>query len=145
MKIKTTTNIQSKIYNDSLNLRTEVFVDEQQVPTEREIDQDEANCRYYVGYRDSLPVVTARVLPETPVQWHIQRVAVKKRYRHQGLASQIMKEIEEHAKLEEIKNLVLNAQDQAQNFYKTLGYKVRGEQFLDAGIEHHQMIKKLKN
>lgn len=143
MIIKCTADLNDQIYQDSLVLRKEVFIQEQHVPIELEIDQDEANCQYYVGYDEHTdqPIATARVLKETPTKWHIQRVAVQQNYRHQGLASQVMRLIEQHAQVQGIKTLVLNAQDQAQDFYINLGYHVEGDQFLDAGIKHHKMVK----
>ncbi|NVY96698.1 GNAT family N-acetyltransferase [Lactobacillus sp. DCY120] len=138
--IKTSQDLASTIYQDSLQIRKEVFVKEQAVPPELETDADENHCLYYVLYLNQKPVATARVLPEKQ-GWHLQRVAVSKEYRKRGLARQLLQKIEADAQKQGQGYLTLGAQDQAQGFYLKLGYQVLGVGFLDAGITHHQMRK----
>lgn len=139
---KETTDVRSQVYQDALQIRTAVFVQEQQVDPSEEI-VDEEGPVYFVGYIDQTAVVTARAFEERPGVWHIQRVAVKKQYRHQQLGSQLMEYVEQSARQQQIQALTLGAQDQAQAFYLKLGYHVHGDGFLDAGIKHHQMNKSL--
>lgn len=98
---------------------------------------------HYVGYIESQAVVTARTIVEDDGAWHIQRVATLNNQRHKGYAKEIMKCIEEIAVDDKIPYLTLGAQDQAQEFYSKLGFNVVGDGFLDAGIPHHRMNKKL--
>lgn len=140
---KETTDLDSPIYQDALQIRTAVFVQEQNVAASEEI-VDEDGPIYFVGYIDETAVVTARAFEEQPGVWHIQRVAVKKQYRHQQLGSQLMEYVEKSACHQQIQTLTLGAQDQAQPFYLKLGYHVHGAGFLDAGIKHHQMDKVIK-
>lgn len=142
MEIKSSNSLESLIYKDALLIRKEVFVEEQGVSLELEI-VDEKGPVYFTGYLDKTPVATARAFEEEPGVWHIQRVAVRKDYRGQGLASELLNTIEASARKAEIKILTLDAQDQAQAFYKKLGYHVVGEGFMDAGIAHHRMDKTL--
>ncbi|MDV7758642.1 GNAT family N-acetyltransferase [Liquorilactobacillus mali] len=137
-----TTDVTSKVYQDALSIRKEVFVSEQGVPEKLEIDAEEL-ATHYVGYVENQAVVTARTIEEDDGAWHIQRVAALNSQRHKGYAKELMKCIEEMAVEEKIPYLTLGAQDQAQNFYSKLGFKVVGEGFLDAGIPHHKMNKKL--
>jgi predicted GNAT family N-acyltransferase len=130
-------------YQDALKIRHLVFVNEQHVPLELEIDNEE-RADYFVGYLDQTPVATARVTSQKDGAWHIQRVAVLIEYRQRGFASQILRYIEQVARKEQVPYLTLGAQDQAQGFYLKLGYQVIGDGFVDAGIKHHQMNKKLQ-
>ncbi|UQS84365.1 GNAT family N-acetyltransferase [Bombilactobacillus thymidiniphilus] len=142
MKIIKTNNLNNRIYQDSLKIRKIVFVKEQNVPIDLEIDNNEEIYTHYVGYDNEIPVVTARSLRTSDNSgWHIQRVATLKEYRHKGLGKQLLDYIEQQAKMNNITYLELSAQDQAQPFYLKLGYEVTSKQFLDAGIKHHNMKK----
>ncbi|RHW50255.1 GNAT family N-acetyltransferase [Bombilactobacillus bombi] len=145
MKILMTNSINSSIYQNSLQIRQEVFVQEQKVPTNIEVDNYEERCTYYVGYINHTPVATARNYLTEDHGWHIQRVAVLKKYRQQGYARELLTFIENQARQQHINYLILGAQDQAQPFYLKQGFTVVGEQFVEAGIKHHNMIKQLTN
>lgn len=140
LTFKQTTDLDSSVYHDALKLRQEIFVKEQNVAKDDEID-GESGPLYFVGYSNDEALVTARVFEEVQRTWHIQRVAVKKSARKHGLGSQILTEIENNARKKGIRLLTLGAQDQAQAFYLKLGFKVQGSGFLDAGIKHHRMDK----
>ncbi|KRL01848.1 GNAT family N-acetyltransferase [Liquorilactobacillus capillatus] len=141
-EIKTTTKLDSTIYRAALQIRKAVFVKEQGVPEELELDNEQAAC-YYVAYQQGQPAATARIMAESNGAWHIQRVATLKEYRHQGCAKLLLEKIEEQARAQAVPYLTLGAQDQAQGFYRALGYRVVGPSFLDAGIPHHTMEKRL--
>lgn len=144
MIIKTSSDLNSKLYQDCLNLRKEVFINEQGVPVELEVEsQADEQALYFGGYFKNQLVCCARVKLEGKKTWHIQRVATKKSFRGRGLAKELFNEIEAEAKKHGITTLTLGAQDQAQGFYLKLGYQVAGEGFMDAGIPHHKMNKKV--
>ncbi|WP_310656317.1 GNAT family N-acetyltransferase [Lactobacillus jensenii] len=142
MLIQTTTDITSALYQKILSLRKEVFVKEKNVPANLELENEQGPI-YYGGVIDDTVVCCARVIEEDNKTWHIQRVATKKPFRGQGLNSQLFKKIEQDAKNNGIDRLILGAQDQAQGFYLHLGFKVVGDAFIDAGITHHMMEKKI--
>lgn len=143
LKIKEGFGTSANCYQDALKIRHLVFVNEQHVPLELEIDHEDA-ADYFVGYLNQTPVATARVTVQSDGAWHIQRVAVPKEYRQRGFASQILQYIEQTARNKQVPYLTLGAQDHAQGFYLKLGYQVIGDGFLDAGIKHHRMDKKLQ-
>ncbi|MCT4397273.1 GNAT family N-acetyltransferase [Pediococcus ethanolidurans] len=142
MKIKTAFGNDNLVYDDSMKVRTAVFIQEQQIDAAIEQDENENRCLYYVGYIDNKPVTTARVMT-TEQGTLVQRVCTLQEYRHQGLSSQIFKAIEHNAKINDVDQVWLFAQDHAQNFYLNNGYKVVGDQVMEAGVAHHKMIKKL--
>ena len=123
-----------------MSIRHEVFITEQNVPFEREIEGEEGK-QYFVGYVGTTAAVCARAFLESPGIWHVQRVACRKEYRGKHLASELMCFIEEKAS--GIKLITLGAQDQAAPFYERLGFKTIGEGFFDAGIPHHRMDKEI--
>lgn len=141
MQIKQTRDLTSPYYQDGLAIRQAVFVKEQKVPAELEIDEFEDQALYFTGYLEQHPVTTLRVLTEGDF-YHVQRVATMKAYRHQGLGLELMQAAATAAKESGRKGLILNAQVTAVPFYERLGYHATDkERFLDAGILHQEMIK----
>ncbi|WP_334329870.1 GNAT family N-acetyltransferase [Companilactobacillus sp. HBUAS59699] len=131
-------DLSSKTYQDALNIRKEVFIKEQNVDPDIEIDGED-KCTHVTIYVDNKPAGTARYYPTADNGIHIQRVAVLKEFRHQGLASILLKDIIAKAKESGYDYIILGAQDHAQAFYTQLGFKVIGEQYQEAGILHHDM------
>lgn len=138
-----TTDLNSRYYNDAIEIRKKVFVEEQRVPPELEIDDLEDQTVHVIGYLDNKAVATARVYQKNTTSFKIQRVAVSIDFRKKNLGNELMLEIEQYAKSKQVKTLLLDAQDHALTFYKKLNYCIDGEGFLDAGIPHHTMIKNL--
>ncbi|WP_270766327.1 GNAT family N-acetyltransferase [Lacticaseibacillus rhamnosus] len=139
MEVKSTTDLDSQVHHDSVQIRTHVFVEEQHVPANLEVDADEGKATYFVVYDAGLPVATARILPEG-TGYHVQRVAVEKAYRKHGLGKTVLNAIIAYAREQNVAFLKLGAQLQAIGFYKTLGFQLTDQpEFLDAGIRHREM------
>lgn len=142
-EIKVSNDLDSATYKDGLMIRTKVFVNEQNVPSDLEVDADEAKCTYTTLYVDEHPAAVARFSPTEDNGVHIQRVAVLKEFRHRGLASKVINKITAIAKNKKYSYITLGAQDQANGFYKKIGFHVVGDQYEEAGILHHEMRKDL--
>jgi predicted GNAT family N-acyltransferase len=146
MKIVNTRDTMSPIYLDSVKIRHKVFVEEQNVPLTLEIDQNEAFSVHFVLYDDNNnALATARLLPNKDDEKlaKLQRMAVLKEARGKYYGKDVVLAIESFATEHGFNELHLHAQIDAQDFYKKLGYKEYGERFMDAGIEHIAMMKKL--
>lgn len=137
-KINYSKDLSSNTYQDALKIRKEVFIKEQNVDPKIEIDGED-NCTHVTIYVDDIAAGTARYFPTDDNGIHIQRVAVLKKFRHQGLASVLLKDIIAKAKKSGYDYIILGAQDHAQKFYTELGFKVIGDQYEEAGILHHDM------
>ncbi|MGP7961391.1 GNAT family N-acetyltransferase [Sanguibacter sp. A247] len=130
---------------DCLAVRLEVFVEEQRVPLDEEIDalDDAATTTHLLALdADGTVLGTARVLadPEHPGEIHVGRVAVRAIARGRGVGRALMHAahavaLADHGVDGAVRS-VLSAQVQAFGFYESLGYTVVGETYLDAGIEH---------
>ncbi|GAE30755.1 GNAT family N-acetyltransferase [Halalkalibacter hemicellulosilyticus] len=128
---------------DAYDVRTKVFVSEQQVPLNEEIDQYEEEAIHFVMYNNGLPVGAGR-LRFIEDFGKIERICLLKEARGTGAGQALMKKIQETAYSNGYNKLKLNAQCQAEGFYKKLGYvTVSNEPFLDAGIPHVTMEKNL--
>ena len=127
-------------------LRIEVFVKEQKVPIELELDdKDHSDNTVHIGYfHDDNLIGVARLIDMDKDVIHIGRVVIDKEYRGQGIGRELIIGCENIAQqiLKRKTIIELSAQIQAENFYKSLGYnRVNDKIYLDAGIEHVDMRK----
>jgi predicted GNAT family N-acyltransferase len=138
-------SIESKICDykgnekDICNIRFKVFVDEQNVPEELEIDGLDDEAKHVLAYLDDEPIGTGRIL----IDGHIGRVAVLKKYRGLGIGKSIMKELIDWAQKNNLEKLWLSSQWHAHSFYLDLGFVCEGEVYEEAGIEHIKMNRAL--
>lgn len=140
---KWTRDLESKIYQDALDIRYDVFVKEQGVPVDLEIDDLEDKTEHVVLYRKDDPIATARIYLLDDDVYKVQRVATLKDFRGQGYGKVLMQEIELKIADQAGKKITLGGQNTALAFYEKLGYKIEGNEFMDAGIPHHTMVKKI--
>jgi predicted GNAT family N-acyltransferase len=131
-----------KEQEDAFSVRRIVFIDEQNVPEEEEIDQYEEEAAHFVFYHDDHPVGAGR-FRMVDGYGKVERICVLKEARSTGTGTKIMQGIENYAQNQGVKKLKLNAQTHAIPFYDRLGYEIVSEEFLDAGIPHKTMIKKI--
>lgn len=141
MEIKTTTDLTNQVYLDALSIRYTVFVDEQQVPKALEVDEDEAAAIHFVLYEEDQPLATLRLLPLSPSQVKLQRMAVQQDARQKSLGKQLILFAENYANEQGYQTITLGAQQTAIPFYEKIGYQPQGEPFMDAGIPHITMHK----
>ena len=127
-----------------LSLRRTVFIEEQNVPENEEVDGDDPNCDHILLTISDDPVGAAR-LKYYDNFVKVQRVCVLKNYRGQGIGSNIINFIIKHIEKNDIRNSVrLGSQIHALEFYKGLGFVEFGEEYLDAGILHKDMEYQIK-
>jgi predicted GNAT family N-acyltransferase len=132
---------------DALSVRRRVFIEEQAVPEDIEIDEHDADpstvtdCLHVIVYLDGAPVATGRLLLDGPDDEypHIGRVAVLAERRRHGVGQALMLALQDLARERGLPGITLAAQTHAIGFYERLGYVVRDDVFLDAGIEHRWM------
>ena len=121
---------------DATAIRFEVFVDEQKVPAEIELDDMDAVCLHAVAYDDAGKAIgTGRLLPDG----HIGRMAVRQPGRGTGVGGAILTLLMDKARARGDAAVVLNAQTVAAPFYARHGFVQQGEQFEEAGIAHVEM------
>lgn len=139
MKIKHAWGDQTPGYQDALAIRRAVFIDEQGISPELELDGTDADKMHYVGYVAGNPVTTARIDMLAGNRLKIQRVATVQAARHHGYAGELIQQIIRDATTSEIKRIELDAQITALAFYRGLGFQTIGEPFEEAGIQHQTM------
>ncbi len=126
-----------------LLLRRKVFIDEQNVPEDEEIDAYDETAIHLLAFEGDTPVGTARIVVQGEVG-KIGRVCVLKEYRGTGLGADLI-----NAALEQMRDLPdvtiarLGAQTHALGFYERLGFAAFGDEYMDAGIPHFDMERAL--
>ena len=116
-------------------IRFEVFVEEQGVPREIELDRDDARSLHALAFEQEKAVATARLLPDG----HIGRMAVLRPWRGQGIGGAMLQRLMAAARARGDREVVLAAQVQAVPFYKAHGFVETGAEYLEAGIPHQDM------
>ena len=126
----------------ALDLRHEVFVAEQGVPLADERDHHDAGALHLVAVRDGEVVGTCRLVAAGDTG-QLGRMAVARAERGRGIAARLLAEAEAQATGLGARRIALAAQLTATGLYDRAGYRAFGDRFLDAGIEHVMMEKRL--
>jgi len=119
-------------------VRFAVFVEEQKVPADEELDHHDQGALHFVVEDDGRIVGTARLVRLDGHTGKIGRVALLPDYRGRGIGRDLMW-CTMAAAFRRYKQIVLDAQLTVIPFYERLGFEAEGPVFLDAGIEHRRM------
>ncbi len=123
-----------------LELRHEVFCDEQGVPEHEELDGRDAEATHLVAVCGEEVLATCRLLFIGPTV-QFSRLAVRTSARRHGVASALLARADAETRRAGARRLVLHAQTYARSLYDRAGYEPRGRVFMEAGIEHIAMEK----
>ena len=131
--------------NTAFQIRKRIFVEEQMVPLEDEFDEFdhlESPAEHILVYWEGQPVGTGRI------RWtegfgKLERVCILPNYRKLGLGKTIIATLEEMAVEKGTTKVKLHGQTHAEGFYHKLGYQTASDVFIEDGIPHVIMQKKL--
>ena len=120
----------------AMPIRLAVFVHEQKVPIEEEVDEMDPLCVHALALNDAGQVIgTGRLLPDG----HIGRMSVLQAYRGLGVGSAVLGALMAEAEKLAFSEVILHAQTHAKNFYCLHGFEQEGEMFYEANIPHVMM------
>ena len=125
---------------EASRIRFAVFVEEQRVPREIELDDNDAACVHALAFVEGKVVGTGRLLPDG----HIGRMAVLQAHRGTGVGSAILKALIESARARGDSSVALSAQTHALEFYRRHGFAEEGDAYEEAGILHQAMRREIK-
>lgn len=132
----------SEALKDAFNVRREVFIKEQNVPEDEEFDEADLMSHHVIVYENSRPVATGRLFKDNET-WIIGRISVLKEYRGKHAGKLVVGNLLEKAVELGAAEVNIHAQTHAVNFYEKFGFITYGDTFLEAGIEHISMVKKI--
>jgi predicted GNAT family N-acyltransferase len=140
----------------AMDLRVRVFCDEQGVERRVELDGLDDEATQIVALDESGVIATCRLRfldearPEAEPRTHrrlveckLERMAVERRLRGAGAGRRLLEGAEDEARRQGATSMLLHAQRRAEGFYAAAGYEAKGETFLEEGIEHVAMMKRL--
>lgn len=130
---------------DAFHVRKKVFVEEQGVPINLEIDEFDKLASHFIVYNEEQPIGAGRMREINKGIAKVERVCILKEFRGKHLGFLIMEELEKHATSEMMNKIILNAQSYAIPFYEKLGYTVNSPEFMDADIPHRAMEKEINS
>lgn len=121
------------------SLRENVFVEEQGVPPEIEWDGRDPQAEHVIAERDGKAIACGRLMPDGK----IGRMAVLPAARRTGVGGRVMTALIDQAMRLGLRSVYLHAQSHAEEFYAGQGFMREGDNFVEAGIEHIAMRRKL--
>lgn len=127
---------------DAFAVRIAVFVEEQQIPPEDELDELDAVAVHCVGYDDGTPVAAGRLLLASGSA-KVGRMAVLASYRRAGIGARVLEALEHEGVARGVRHFKLSAQLHARSFYERCGYTPVGDVYDEVGIPHIAMEKLL--
>ena len=131
----------SELPADSVDIRNEVFVNEQGFT--EEFDTDDKTALHLVAFIDNIAVATCRIIEMKNNAYAIGRVAVRFTFRGKGVGSAIVSAAEQLIKNSNGKEVFIHSQLRAVPFYERLGYVSNGDYDEEEGCPHCMMIKKI--
>lgn len=127
--------------SEASRIRFVVFVEEQRVPLEMEVDELDPHSLHALAYSPAGEAIgTGRLLPDG----HIGRMAVLKAWRGRGAGGAILQSLLAAARSRGDREILLSAQSHAIPFYRKHGFAEEGAEYDDAGIPHQLMRKALR-
>lgn len=127
----------------AMAIRYQVFVAEQGVPEDLEVDGLDERCTHFVAIDGRVAVGTARMRTYHEGVAKAERVAVLAAWRGRGVGHALMDAVEAEAAATGHTAVLLNAQKDVVPFYLSRGYVSEGPEFEEAGIPHQRMRKGL--
>ena len=123
----------------ALAIRRRVFIEEQNVPEEIEMDADDQRAFHALAILDGNAVGCGRMLEHGDGEVKIGRMAVLPEFRKTGIGALILRFLIERARTRGLRKAILHAQLTAEGFYLNQGFSPVGGVFDEAGIAHRKM------
>ena len=127
----------------AIGVRMRVFVVEQAIPAEEELDQADASATHVLARCQGQVIGTGRLVLGEDLTASIGRMAVDQPWRHQGVGGRILQYLEAEARDQGMVRATLHAQVYVKDFYAAHGYREHGDIFLEVDIPHIEMRKEL--
>jgi predicted GNAT family N-acyltransferase len=124
-------------------IRRRVFIEEQNVPEEIELDADDEQAFHALAILDGVAIGCGRMLEHGDSEVKIGRMAVLREFRGTGVGAHILRFLVDRARARGLRRAILHAQLAAEGFYLKEGFNPVGGVFDEAGIAHRKMERDL--
>ena len=129
--------------NHAYAIRRRVFIEEQNVPEEIELDADDEHAFHALAILDGVAIGCGRMLEHGDSEVKIGRMAVLREFRKTGVGAHILRFLIDRARARGLRKAILHAQLTAEGFYLKEGFNPVGGVFDEAGIAHRKMERDL--
>jgi predicted GNAT family N-acyltransferase len=126
----------------ALTLREQVFSGEQGVSVESDRDGRDGEATHVVAIQDSEVIGTCRLVYDGTTA-KLGRMVVERALRGRGVGAAILREAEREARAAGASRIALHAQTRAKALYARGGFVEWGSEFVEEGIPHVSMEKRL--
>jgi ribosomal protein S18 acetylase RimI-like enzyme len=109
--------------------------------TVEELAREKDQLHFGLFEPDDNLVACVVVIKLSPTDARIRQMAVSPIHQRRGLGKRLMTELETDLQSRGFANLALHARASAVGFYKTLGYTIIGDEFMDVTVPHFRMVK----
>jgi len=137
LQIKLVTNKEE--FEHVINIRKEVFIKGQNVPLDIEIDGLDPESEHFIAYLGNEPIGCARIRTNKKYA-RLERIAIIKKHRCKGFGTKLTNFLIDYCRKQNYVEIILHSQNYVIDFYKKFGFKIKGETFLEANIEHKEMV-----
>ncbi|MCL2621042.1 MAG: GNAT family N-acetyltransferase [Defluviitaleaceae bacterium] len=128
---------------DAYMIRRVVFIEEQAVPVEEEIiPWEEEISEHLTIYDKDKPVAVGRILLHND-KFILGRIAVLKEHRGKGFGRLVTQALIDKSVEMGAMEVELSSQTHAIGLYEKLGFVAYGDEYMDAGIPHYSMKRKV--
>lgn len=129
-------------YQAELRLRDEVLRKPLGMSIYDELPDD--NNDHHLGYFCGTELVGVLLLTEiNEVEVKMRQVAVAEAWRGMGIGTRLVKYAEKYAQSLGYRRIRLHARKTAVGFYAKLAYRIIGNEFVEVGLPHYEMVKEL--
>lgn len=112
-------------------------------PEGSETDEIEDQCFHLMAVDDKKQLIgVARLQFNSAIEAQIRYMAVTGEFERKGIGRELVNNLEQRAKSTSHTQIILDAREQAVDFYEKLGYKITGKSYLLFDlIQHYRMQK----
>lgn len=123
---------------DAIRVRVDTFIIEQECPPGWEPDADDKTSEHYIAVDQGVVVATARLREAPPGALKIERMAVRKDSRGQGIGTSLTRHMVHDALRRRPAKLWMEAQSHARSFYEHSGFRATSDEYdmFGLGIPH---------
>lgn len=133
----------SDLYDCACRLREAVLRRPLGLPlSDDDLRGEERQLHFGLFLEDRL-VACVTAVPLSTSEARIRQTAVAPSFQRQGLASEMMRQVEAQLAARGFTSLTMHARSSAVGFYQKLGFRVIGDEFIEVTIPHRVMVKAL--